>query len=779
MLNVTRTCIFLSIAGMTWLCSGAVYAAQDVIEEIVVTAQKREQGINDVGITVNAFSAEQLDAYGVNTAEDLEQLVPGLTVTNSQPSGAPVYTIRGVGFNDFSTAASSTVGIYNNGVSIPYPVMSRGALFDIERVEVLKGPQGDLYGRNTTAGQINFVTRKPTEDFQAGVKLGYGSYETVDLEAYLSGALGDRVNGRLALKSTNAGEGWQESISRPGDELGERDELAVRAMLDIELSESASLLLSFHRFDDESDNIAGVPTSILGVPVDVDFDNEDAEWTPTHAPENDSEQDGVSATVNIEFENFRLTSITAYDEYERFALYDTSAVPESDADITNNSEIEVFSQELRLEGETAAGLYWTVGAFYSQDEIDESYEMDFSAFQGLHFVNEYEQETDSLAVFGHVEIPIAEQLRLTLGGRYTEEERDFAGCTFDVGNGLLAGFYNFFVTPFFFNPLGFSPSTLAPGDCAVFNDVAGTPGFGDFAAFSDSIDTNAFMGKITLDYSPNEEVLLYGTLSTGFKSGGFNGAGALTHSQLQPFDKEELTSVELGIKASLLEQRLQLNAAAFFYDYEDKQELFNFISPVGDVVGINNVPESEALGAELELSWVLTAGLRWDLGVAYLDTEIEEFTANCPAGLFFPPPPEALPAGCPAPSTFGNVLTFDASGNRLDNGPEWQVTSTLSYSWAVAQNLSMMIAADVSYKDDNEDSQAAADSASLFYLPDYTIVNARLGLSDNEGRWELIAWGRNVTDEEFWHSASSSNSTTIRINGMPATYGVTFSYNLF
>lgn len=747
-----------------------------VIEEVVVTAQKREQGINDVGITVNAFSSEQLDNYGVDNAEELEKLVPGLTVTNSQPSGAPVYTIRGVGFNDFSTSSSSTVGIYNDGVSILYPVMSRGALFDIDRVEVLKGPQGDLYGRNTTAGQINMITNQPTAATEAGVKLGYGTYETVDLEGFAGGSLGDRARARVAVRSTQSGEGWQKSITRPGDELGERDELGARALFDFDLSESTVLRLNVHNYQNKSDNIAGTPTSIFGVPVAANYGNEDADWTPHHRPTNDAVIQGASATISANAGNVSITSITAFDRFERDALYDTSAVPESDADITNDSEIDVFSQELRLESTTDGGTYWTAGVFYSEDEITESYEMDFTAFQGLHFDNRYVQDSDSLAAFGHVEVPLSDQFQLTLGARFTEEERGFRGCTYDTGDGLIAGFYNFFVTPFFFNPLGFNPAPLAPGDCGVFNDLAGTPGYGEFAVFDDSITTDDVMYKASLNYSPNEDVLLYGTISTGFKSGGFNGAGALTHSQLQPYDKEELTSYELGLKSTLLGSALQLNAAAFMYDYTDKQELFNFISPVGDVVGINNVPESEVFGIEIESAWYLATGLRWDLGVAYLDSEILEFIGNCPAGLFFPPPPESLPVGCPAPSSFGNVLTFDASGNRLDNAPEWQIASTLSYTWSVGSSHFMNLAADVSYKDDNEGSGAAPTGLSLFYIPDYTIVNMRIGFGDVLGRWDVELWGRNVTDEEYWHSTSSSNSTTIRLNGMPATYGVSVGY---
>lgn len=225
------------------------------LDEIVVTAQKREQGSNDVGITLNAFTGDQLQARGVQTAEDLALITPGLTVNDTAATGVPLYTIRGVGFQDYSTAASSTVGLYFDEVAIPYTVMSRGALFDIERVEVLKGPQGDLYGRNTTAGQINFISKKPTDELEAGASFGYSSFDTVDVNLHLSGPISDGVRGRLAFTTTQSGEGWQESLTRD-DELGKQNVFAVRGMLEFDLGANADLLLRAQYVKDKSDNKA-------------------------------------------------------------------------------------------------------------------------------------------------------------------------------------------------------------------------------------------------------------------------------------------------------------------------------------------------------------------------------------------------------------------------------------------------------------------------------------------------------------------------------------------
>ena len=758
----------------------------EAIEEIIVTAQKREQSVNDVGITLNAFTGEQLSDWGAKSAEDLEMMVTGLTITNQQPAGAPVYSIRGVGFNDFTTSASSTVGVYNDTSNIPYPVMTRGVLFDIARVEVLKGPQGDLYGRNTTAGTINFISNRPTDEPDAGITVGYDNYSTLDVEGYVSGGLSDKIRGRLALRRITSSEGWQESVSRPGDELGERDELALRAMLEIDLSDNAELMLTARYFADQGDNLAATATAISPFfdqsSLSLDFSAEDADWSANHDPVNDNETRGLSAMLTWDFESVRLISITSYDDFERNGTrFDTAGVNYEDADITNSTDISVFSQELRLESDGTENLYWSAGIYYNDDEIDENYLMNFRGSFGLTGESRYSQETESFAVFGHLEYDLTEQTRLTVGARYTEEDRSWSGCTYDTGDGLMAGFYNFFVYPVFLQPLFPGAAPISTGGCTIFNDVAGTPNFGQFTPFSDSIDTNQVMGKVTLDYQPNNDVLIYGTVSTGFKSGGFNGAIALSHTMLQPYDKEELTSYEIGVKSTLLDGNMQLNAAAFLYDYQDKQESTVFIAPVGGVVGFDNVDETTVTGVELEMTWAITAGLRWDLGIAVLDTEIDDWTARCPAGLLGAP--VVLPEGCPAESVFGNVLFYDASGDSLNNAPELQVTSTLSYRWSASDAIDITIAADVSHKADNIGSVAAPDSTSKdvpfsAYLPDYTVYNARVVVSSFDDRWRFTFWGRNVTDEYYWHSTAGSNSTSTRINALPRTYGVTLSYGM-
>jgi iron complex outermembrane receptor protein len=748
-----NTPLAMAIAAATGIYSGVLQAEVDdnvafALEEVVVTAQKRTQSINDVGITMNAFTGEQLRDQGVYTAEDLAVHTPGLSATTNSTTGVPVYTIRGVGFQDYSTSASSTVGLYLDEISIPYTVMSRGALFDVARVEVLKGPQGDLYGRNTTAGQINFVSNRPTEEFEAGFTASYGRFDVVDVEGYVSGSLTDAVQGRLAFKTTQSGEGWQESVSRD-DELGEKDLMALRAMLNVDLDDSKSLLLRAHWVNDESDNQAPMVydgTELHGspgfgrtgndldgnpiTPIYSDNDSRAADWNPgLWKPRRDNTLKGIGLNFNWDInDDLSFTAIAGIDSFDRNEWSDWDGMAYLDSNINNITEVDTQSLELRLASNGNLDFTWVAGIYVSNDEVNEDYrynmqESRFAVFGRADTV--YEQETESSAVFGHAEWQLADQWRLTLGARYTEEERTWQGCTI------------IFDTCFFL-------------DAENRGEV-----------FKDTLEVAKWMGKITLDYELNEDILVYGTLSNGFKSGGFNGAAALTHAQLAPYTEEELVNTELGIKATLLDGRMQLNAAAFWYDYTDKQERERKPTQLGALGGQSNVPESRINGAELELKWLIAEGLNVNLGVAYLDTKVEKWAA-IDAENSAPPPAEPV--------------TFDASGLELAQSPEWQYNGSINYEWSVGDNLVMGVATDFSYT--SEVTGVSGIRADVTRVEDYWLWGARASLGSVEGDWKTTLWVRNLTDEYYYPAAiGGGNATYVRINGMPRTFGVTLDYS--
>lgn len=779
-------------------------AAQAQVEEIVVTAQRREQSVNDVPISISAYNGDLVRELGVRSAEDLQMLTPGLEVSSSGGVGTKVWTIRGVGFSDYSTSASSTVGVYVDEVAIPYPVMSTGAFFDVDRIEVIKGPQGDLFGRNTTAGQVSVVSRKPTDTFEAGASLGFARYETVDFEGFLSGPLSDSMRARLAVATTQSGEGWQRSATRPNDKLGEIDRVAVRGMLDWDLGERTNLLLKVQVNDDQSDNIA--PTAFDGREVGLPFatlhggpfntngelesavaytngSNEYADWTngPDNAlrPHRDNQLRSAVARLSWDLGNdIELVSVTGYDEFERTEANDWDGIALLDSSNINVTDIKSFSQEIRL-SRTGERVNWIVGAYYSTDDLDEDYNyfMGEGRFGISQLNTQYRQETDAIAAFAHLEYKLTDKLEAIAGVRYTSEDRQWTGCTYDqtpndlavaglplnvflndiingpgvlTPNGLLNDGFNF--------PNGLpAVNALAPNGCGTFNDLPGTPGAGQFGEFSRKISASEPMWKVGLNFRPSDDVMLFGTISEGFKSGGFNGANSNTHSQLLPYKIETLRAFEVGVKSTLLERTLQLNGSVFFYDYRDKQEREPAVTPVGNISGISNIPKSEILGAEVELNWRPTTAFTLNLGFSALDTEVKEWT-----------PVDDLASAYPA------VVRKDASGLELPNAPKFSGNLLLSYE-IPAGRFNITPALDVVHR-----GSASGDITPENYREEYTLTGVRVGIGLAEkSAWNTQLWVRNLTDEQYYVSGQTGgNFTYTRTMGMPRTWGVTFQYNL-
>lgn len=791
------------------MCSFQPLANSAELEEVIVTAQKHAQSVNDVGITVNAFTGEQIKDLGVFSAEDIAAYTPGLTVAATAATGVPSYTLRGVGFQDYSAAASSTVGLYFDEVAIPYTVMSRGVLFDVARVEVLKGPQGDLYGRNTTAGQINFVSNKPSEEFSASITAGVANFGVFELEGFVNGSLTDAVNARVSLKTTQSSEGWQKSLTRD-DELGEKDTTALRGLFDIVLSDQAQLLLNIHYVNDQSDNKANTaydgqliglgsfsnpytPLDQYIIPGGAYFgetppwynttDNRAADWSNNYTspitgrsfdirPQRDNELLGMSAKLEWQLGDMTLTSISAYDGFERTEANDWDGGAFIDSSNINATELDVFSQELRLSGQTD-NLLWITGLYYSHDEVDEYYHYFlndsvfgtgsipfgvglFAATPIRELDTKYEQETDSRAIFGHIEWSITDKTRLTVGLRYTEEEREWSGCTFVADDNSLAGFLG---AQFGVN--------LQAGDCGTIDDdptspnyifgLLGTPNINDaFHVYTDTIKTEKWMGKFGIDHEISDDILVYATVANGFKSGGFNGANSNTTQQLQPYGEEELTSYELGVKATLLDNSMQINMAAFMYDYKDKQEQDVAVTFVGNIGGLTNVPESRINGAEIDLQWAASEGLTLSMGAAYLDTLVEEWMAVDPAASAWP-----------------ITVRRDVSGLELAQAPEWQFNGQVQYEFNISQELTLMLAADFSHQGETSGGAEPENATD-----DYTLYNARIGLGDNDGQWRVLLWGRNLGNEYYFPAAyTGGNGPYVRSAGMPRTYGLNFTYN--
>jgi iron complex outermembrane receptor protein len=299
-----------------------------------------------------------------------------------------------------------------------------------------------------------------------------------------------------------------------------------------------------------------------------------------------------------------------------------------------------------------------------------------------------------------------------------------------------------------------SPFELGPGDCGTINDIGGFDP--SFNPYENSVDTSRLTGKVGLDWRPSDDLLVYGSVSNGFKSGGFNGANSNTTTQLIPYEEEVLTAYEVGTKATLLNGAMQLNGAVFFYDYEDKQEQDRAVTLVGNISGLTNVDESEIMGAELELTWQLTDGFTVAANGAWLDTEVKKWQAVDTANSSYP----------------NNINYYDASGQELAMAPDFSYTLFARYEFSLGGSLMMDVSADLNHTGSTTGGPRPEDATE-----DYTVANARIGVGSQDGAWRVMGWVKNLSDEDYYPSAyGGGNGPYVRTWGMPRTYGVTVSY---
>ncbi|NOX51003.1 MAG: TonB-dependent receptor, partial [Gammaproteobacteria bacterium] len=357
-----------------------------VLEEIIVTAQKRSENTIDVPISITSISGDELAARGITDTSQLSKVVPGF-IYQTSTFGSPIYYIRGVGFAETTQAVSPAVSVYVDQIPIPVSTMARGAILDLQGLEALKGPQGTLFGQNATGGAINYIAAKPTDEFTSGLELDYGRFNALHIGGFVSGALGETLRARLSARSETRGD-WQESSSR-SDELGERDFTVARLLLEWEPSEFLRFGVNINGWQDKSDSQAnqflgfrfGVPCPGPGLQAACDAlvaqplsqeNPRDADWTPdrNYAADDEYFQSSVRADWDLTG-NMTISSLSSYSDYSSVAPFDTDGMAYKDLTVIGDVDIDAFSQELRIAGELDNGITWMVGGNYQQVDSSE------------------------------------------------------------------------------------------------------------------------------------------------------------------------------------------------------------------------------------------------------------------------------------------------------------------------------------------------------------------------------------------------------------------------
>jgi iron complex outermembrane recepter protein len=745
------------------------------LEEIVVTANKREEKIDKVGLTITAISAQTLQEQHITSLQDVAAAVPGLSFSPTT-TNTPIFTLRGIGYNGNSLGAYPAVTVYMDQAPLPFPVMTSHSAFDLQQIEVLKGPQGTLFGENSTGGAINYIAAKPTDHFEAGGDLSYGNFNSAEENLYVSGPLSSTVSARLAINAFNQ-DAWQQSYTGHGTN-GEMSYQAGRLIVNWSPGNIVNFSLNLNGWIDKSQPqalqyVAMVPAEPATTqPQQLTYpfppaNARAADWGPVR-PRGDRDfyQGALRADINLP-DNIVLTSLTTYDDFTQKQATDVDGTALAIEDLNkDDGYIHTLSQELRFAGRGDA-YRWVVGGNYETSTTFENeitnYLDDSEVNAGNLFINQSGntvlQKMRNVAGFVNGEYDLSPQFTVRAGARYTDAKDNATICGYSPGDGRVATLFNFLG-----DLLGKVPFTpITPNDCYTLNQnfVPGEP-------FSSTLQQNNVSWKVGLDYHLDDTTLLYTNISRGYKAGSFPSLSAATFVQLQPVTQESVTSYEAGIKAAWWDHRVRFDAAAFYYDYKDKQIEGKEADPIFVILNILvNVPKSRVFGTEAQLTVEPVEGLTLTGSTTYLDSRIQDYTGI---------------------NVLGEKENF--AGESLPFTPLWSGRLDAEYRFHVpyangAPFVGMTVGGQTSSTavpggnhiqiPVTPDNRVYPGDTYPYELNPYATVDARVGYAAQSDTWKVWLWGKNILDKYYWTNVVTSNDATARFAGYPATYGITFA----
>jgi len=722
------------------------------LEEIVVTAQQRAESLQDVPVSVAAVTAKKISDSGIVDLQGLSELVPNFSINETGIS--TTVTIRGIS-SGINSGFEQSVGMYNDGIFYGRDQLARVPMIDMERVEVLRGPQGILFGKNSIAGAVSQISAKPTDEFEGSVTALYEpDHGETDLRMVLSGPFTDNLSGRLAVMTREL-DGYVKNTELGVDEQNE-DEQVVRATLrwDVNDSVTATLKSSQSTFDvlgrnmevyqsfghlEALNSVYNSPTAPWSVDTELNY------IADNNGHFSNNEVNNSTLTVDWDLEGLTLTSVTGYVDYEFTESCDCDFTGAPVFDAGRQEEYQQLSQEFRLTSDLGSNFDYIAGLFFQDTDLSYADQIQLpdptvvntalgllgaGALQpfapGSSTDRTFNQEGEVIALFAQGTWSVSEALRLTVGGRYTEEKKDANRQQRHKANATFGGQY--------------MPAVTADPVSGAYNVLYGIFAIEAYDQINGKLDDSSFSPVVTMEWDANPDTMVYATWTKGYKSGGFdarsnghpdasvnNGlksGAAITGSW--EFANEEATSVELGSKMSLADGAAELSVAWYMTDYTDLQ-----VSQFDGTLGFNvtNAGEAKVQGIEADGRWALTDNITLTGSVAYLDFNYEKFpNSQC----YFQ-----------QEDTDGDKLC-DAGGKRKEFTPELQANLGAAWASEMSNGLELNASLDVSFMDEylyaaNLDPRSKQDA--------YSMVNARIALAGSEGAWELALLGRNLTDE--------------------------------
>jgi iron complex outermembrane receptor protein len=752
----------LAVASAGLLTATAVYAQTPPadaggIEEVIVTAQKRSESLQTVPVSITVLTAAQLQRVKMDSPSDLISQVPNLQVNGIVGEASPVFSLRGISMFDYSLSQSSPVASYVDEVYKGNFVLFGVEIYDLERIEVLRGPQGTLYGKNTTGGTINFITNKPGFNTDGYLKLGVGNYSRQEAEGALQGALIDnKLAARVAFSYTKA-DGWFHNVLAGYPDLEGVDQYGVRASLLFKATDDLTAILRWSKSRQNPQNYGifaiicrpgidagcapgGVGGSYYrtqdgtatGVPLANDQIGQN--FTPKRRQENQA----VALTVDWNLsEALALTSITSWDDGDLFNPEGTDGAPIYVFKIPYTGTNNQVTQDLRLTSRGSGPFNFIAGAYYQHEDIYNSTENQFfagtdvngdgiidyqdcaaSGFVACVFHNQFDQLRNSWALYTDDSYALTDQLKLRAGLRYNHDK-----ATQKNAFAQLRGVD------------GVPIANIIPGSTTDL-----------YATARQDITNVAWTGRAGLDYTPAPDLLLYANYSRGYRSGAFNAQFFFSPGEFDSVKPETVDSIEGGIKSTWLNGKLQADGAIFHYVYKNQQLIDVQSTGVQPLI---NIPESKMTGAELELVMRPLSVLTVRGGLGLLDGKFTDGSINN-----------------------GTVSIVD---NKLPNAPSTSATLAADWDALRGDRLVFTVHGDLAYA-----SEQYFEPANLPALRQggYTTYNARLALHPADDRWEVAVWGRNLGDKFFLTTGANlagfgyyyTHRNTPRMYGLEATY---------
>ncbi|XPF93282.1 TonB-dependent receptor [Colwellia sp. RE-S-Sl-9] len=723
-----RTALYSSVISLAFALPAFAEDSEDKkIEVINVTAQKRAENLQEIPIAVSALSEEDLENSGFDGISDLSTLVPSLQFGNFGP--VAFVAIRGIGMENTTAGGDPGVAMHLDGVYIGRPVGTLFTAFDTERVEVLRGPQGTLYGRNATGGSINLITRKPQDYLSGTLDATVGNYNMRRVRASVNLPFSDSVQGRF-IAFTEDRDGFTENSVAGGTEANDADSSGFRGHLYFDINNSLDFTLSASYVKNggvgtQAEVRSPFPDELSGPPIPdtnnfiVDGNKLENDLSPFKEGKNvkESQENNfllVSGTLDWEFENFSIKSITAYAESEYESHQDTDSSPKALGELVLTETADQFSQEIQFISETNSELRWLAGLYYFTED-GERYSTFFeSRFDILAAVNGTEAgvklggdvSTTSWAAFAQSTYNFSDDISATLGLRYTDDEKE------GTNRNIL------------FGPL--------------FEDAVGT-------------DSQEVTGKFALDWNYAKNSLLYASYARGYKSGGINQVAIVQAGRQAVYDPEYVNTFEVGFKSQFLQDTIRFNAAVYSNNYEDLQ--FQIFQNSGPAAG--NAGKATVNGIEMEVVALLGDNWVLDSSLGYMDSEYKDLI-------------------------FDGV---DYSGNQLTRSPELTYSLSLTGNWDLENGGAIRTRLETSYTDEIYYSFAnrPGDKAD-----DYNNVNARLFWFSPSQQYKVELYITNLTDEVqegnilrgigFMDCEGCGGQQFVTYNA-PRQFGVTLSYS--